>query len=121
MAVKMSDRVKPIIIKDVKTGDPKYTLEFNRKTIAAAERRGFVLDQIAARPLTGCQDLFHYAFLKNHRNISKETTDTLFDEIGGIEAEGLMERLIALYNDAIRSTNVDVDGEVKNAKYALEM
>ena len=120
MAVK-NERVKPIVIKDAKTGDPKYTLEFSRKTIATAERRGFVLDQISDRPLTGCQDLFHFAFLKNHRNISKETTDELFDELGGIEADGLMERLIALYNDGIRSTNMGADGEVTNAKYALEL
>ena len=120
MATK-SEKVRPIIIKDVKTGDPKYTLEFSRKTVAVAERRGFVLDQISDRPLTGCQDLFHFAFLKNHRNISKETTDELFDDLGGIEADGLMERLIALYNVAIRSTNIGADGEVKIAKYALEL
>ena len=120
MATK-NEKVKPIIIKDAKTGDPKYTLEFNRKTVATAERRGFVLDQLGERPLTGCQDLFYFAFIKNHKNISKETTDELFDELGGIEADGLMERLIALYNDAIRSTNVGADGEVKNARYALEL
>ena len=39
MATK-SEKVRPIIIKDVKTGDPKYTLEFSRKTVAVAERRG---------------------------------------------------------------------------------
>lgn len=120
MAEKIA-KVRPIIIKDAKTGDPKYTLEFSRKIVATAERRGFVLDQIGTRPLTGCQDLFHFAFLKNHRNISRETTDELFDELGGIESDGLIERLIALYNDAIRSTNVDADGDVKNARYALEL
>lgn len=117
----MNAKVKPIIIRDAKTGDPKYTLEFSRKTVAAAERRGFALDQIASRPLTTCQDLFHFAFLKNHRSISKETTDELFDDLGGIEAEGLIERLVALYNNAIRSTNVGNDGEVKNVKYALDL
>ena len=52
---------------------------------------------------------------------TNKTTDELFDDLGGIEADGLMERLIALYNDAIRSTNVGADGEVKNARYALEL
>ena len=120
MATK-NEKVKPIVIKDVKTGDPKYTLEFSRKTVATAERRGFQLDQIGDFPLTRCQELFYFAFLKNHRNLSKVPTDELFDDLGGIEAEGLVERLVALYNDAIRSTNVGADGEVKNAKYALEL
>lgn len=117
----MNAKVRPIVIKDTHTGEAKYTLEFSRKTVATAERRGFVLDQIGSRPLTGCQDLFYFAFIKNHKNISKETTDKVFDEVGGIEADGLIERLVALYNDAIRSTNVDADGEVKNAKYALDL
>ena len=43
MATK-NEKVKPIVIKDVKTGDPKYTREFSRKTGATAERRVVQLD-----------------------------------------------------------------------------
>ena len=114
-------RVKPIIIKDVETGEAKYTLEFNRKTVAMAERHGFKIDNIAAFPLTTCQDLFHHAFQMNHGGIDRRKTDELFDELGGIEAKGLVERLIELYNNAMRSTKIDDNGEVKNAKFALDL
>lgn len=116
-----SAKVKPIIIKDVETGEPKYTLEFNRKTVAMAERHGFKIDNLANFPLTTCQDLFHHSFQMNHGGIDKRKTDELFDELGGIEAKGLVERLIELYNSAMRSTKVDDDGEVKNARYALDL
>lgn len=117
----MKMRVKPIIIKDTETGEAKYTLEFNRKTVAMAERQGFKLDNLAAFPLTSCQSLFHYAFQMNHGGIDRRKTDELFDELGGIEAKGLVERLIELYNSAMRSTKIDDNGEVKNAKYALDL
>ena len=53
--------------------------------------------------------------------VSDKEYDELFDELGGIEAKGLVERLIELYNSAMRSTKVDENGEVKNAKYALDL
>lgn len=116
-----SAKVKPIIIKDVETGEPKYTLEFSRKAIEMAERQGFRLDQIVQFPLTGCQTLFYHAFKMHHGAIDKRKTDELFDELGGIEAKGLVERLVDLYNSAMRSTNIDDNGEVKNARYALDL
>lgn len=114
-------KVKPIIIKDAETGEAKYTLEFSRKTVAMAERQGFQLDQLSSFPLTGCQNLFHHAFAMHHGGIDKRKTDELFDELGGIEAKGLMERLLELYNSAMRSTKIDDNGEVKNGKYALDL
>lgn len=114
-------KVKPIIIKDAETGEAKYTLEFTRKAVVMAERQGFRLDQLGEFPLTACQSLFHYAFQKNHGGMDKRKTDELFDELGGIEAKGLIERLVELYNSAMRSTKIDENGEVKNAKYALDL
>lgn len=114
-------KVRPIVIKDTETGEAKYTLEFSRNTVAMAERQGFSLDHLKQFPLTGCQNLFHYAFQMHHRAIDRRKTDELFDELGGIEANGLMERLIELYNGAMRSTKIDDNGEVKNARFALDL
>lgn len=114
-------KVKPIIIKDAETGDAKYTLEFSRATVVKAERQGFRMDQLGEFPLTACQALFWYSFQMHHSGIDKRKTDEVFDEIGGIEAKGLMERLVDLYNAAMRSTKVDENGEVKNARYALDL
>lgn len=117
----MNAKVKPIIIKDTNTGEAKYTLEFSRATVVKAERQGFRLDQLGEFPLTTCQALFWHAFQMHHGGIDKRKTDEVFDEIGGIEAKGLMERLVELYNAAMRSTKIDDNGEVKNGKYALDL
>lgn len=113
-------KVQPIFIKDPETGEVKYTLEFNRKTVALAERRGFVLDNIGTYPLTACSDLFYWSLQMHHPRVSRDFADTMFDELGGIQTEGLMKRLVELYNQAMMSTKVE-DGDTKNSRFALEM
>lgn len=112
--------VKPLIIRDVKNNTPKYTLEFSRDSIAWAERRGFKVNEVADYPLTGVADLFFYAFRKNHKGITHDTTDEILADIGGWNAEGLLKRLMALYDAGMDSLNA-AGGEEKNVMYALEL
>lgn len=106
----------PILIKD-KDGSIKYTLEFTRRTVVFAERNGFILEDITKKPLTGLSDLFFYAFQAHHRGIRHDVTDEVLDEVGGLRAEGLVSRLIDLYNAACMPEQED--GGEKNAKLAL--
>lgn len=112
------EKVLPIIIKDNETGDVKYTLEFNRASVAFAENRGFRIDEIASFPLTGIQNLFYYSFRMHHKGVTKDTTDELLASFGGTNNEELIKRLFQLYNAGINSM---VDGTAKNAKFSLEM
>ena len=43
--------VKPIFVTDTETG-MEYTLEFNRESVAFAERRGFEINDVARFPMT---------------------------------------------------------------------
>lgn len=110
--------VKPLVIRDTEKNTPKYTLEFNRNSIVWAERRGFKIAEVTDFPVTGVSDLFFYAFRMHHKGITHDTTDEILQEIGGWNAEGLMKRLLALYDAGMDSLH---DGEAKNAKYALEL
>lgn len=113
-------KVKPLIIRDTEKNTPKYTLEFNRDSVAWAERRGFKVHEVADYPVTGVADLFFYAFRMHHKGITHDMTDAILAEIGGWNAEGLLKRLMALYDAGMDSLN-EAGGEEKNAKYALEL
>lgn len=90
--------IKPLVLHDTGTG-ADYTLEFSRDTVRWAEGRGFKLDDVGNFPMTKVYEFFWYAFRMHHKNISREKTDRIIDEWGGIEGipEGVLERLGQLY------------------------
>ena len=106
--------LKPVEIENPDTGK-KYTLTFTRETVKEAEGDGFKINEIDQYPLTRIPELFHYAFLANHEDITREETDELLDMIGGIAdmPEGLLKRLAQLYGNAFRSLTVNPRIKVK--------
>ena len=54
----------------------EYTLEFTRKSIETMERQGFVVGDIADKPMSTLPTLFAGAFLAHHRFVKKEVIDT---------------------------------------------
>lgn len=112
--------VKPLKILDKEKNTPMYTLEFSRESISWAERRGFKIHEVVDFPMTGTSDLFYYAFRKNHKGVTHDTTDAILADIGGWNAEGLLKRLMALYDAGMDSLTA-AGGEEKNSKYALEL
>lgn len=100
----MMNDVKPIYVTDTETG-MEYTLEFNRESVAFAERRGFEINDVARFPMTKAPELWFYAFRMHHKNVSRDRTDKLFDGIGGFN-EDILTRLGELYTapfDAMRN------------------
>lgn len=113
--------VKPIIIKDTEKKE-EYTLEFSRESVKFAEDRGFKLEDVGDFPMTKLPEFFYYAFRMHHPKMARANTDKiLFEELGGIP-EGLIERLIELYNQPFECLGVVSDGEErKNSKLIVEM
>lgn len=106
-------RIEPIIIKY--EDGIEYTLEFDRDTVAYAEKHGFKIDEVGDKPMTTVSDLFFYAFRKNHPTVKREKTDhILFEELGGV-TERILTRLIELYNVPYAALMRDEGGEQKNA------
>lgn len=106
--------LKPIEIENPDTGK-KYTLTFTRETVKEAEENGFVVNEIDQYPLTRIPELFHYAFIANHPDITRAETDELLDELGGIAdmPDGLLKRLASLYGNAFKSLTVNPRIKVK--------
>lgn len=111
-----SKRIDPVIIRDTETDEVLYTLDFNREVVAGAERRGFRLDSIGEFPLVSCQELFYWSTRMHHKGMRRDETDKLFVSLGGIEADGLIKRLLELYNQAITTTEAE-----RNPKLALQL
>lgn len=111
-----SKRIDPVIIRDTETDEVLYTLDFNREVVAGAERRGFRLDSIGEFPLVSCQELFYWSTRMHHKGMRRDETDKLFVSLGGIEADGLIKRLLELYNQAIATTEAE-----RNPKLALQL
>ncbi len=91
---KMND-VKPMKITDTNTG-MVYTLEFDKESVRYAESRGFNIEDVAKFPISKTEELFWYAFRKNHKKVDILKARQLLEGIGTLP-EDFMERLLSLY------------------------
>ena len=93
----------------------EYILEYNRQSVKTMESQGFVLEELAAKPMTMIPLLFQGAFIKNHRGIKRNLMDEIFEEIG--DKTALMEALMEMYAETLGSLT-DSNGE-GNATWAM--
>ena len=117
-----NEKVRPIVLHDEDDGRD-YTLEFDLESVRFAQQRKFDTDDLARYPVVAGEDLFYYAFRKNHKNISRDKTDKiLWEKLGGIGnlPDGFMERLILLYYDPINAVK-SAEEVGKNAGMTVEM
>lgn len=89
---------KSITITD-KISGKAYTLEFNRKSVEAMERQGFVVSEITNKPMTVLPALFRGAFMMHHPSVRRDAIDALFAKIS--DKSGLIEKLAEMYNEPI--------------------
>lgn len=110
--------VKPIVLK---TKDTEYTLEFNRESVKFAEMRGFIVEDVTNFPMLKVPELFFYAFRMHHKNVARDKTDKILDELGGLP-EGFVARLVELYSEPYNFLIESAEGEErKNSKWTVEM
>lgn len=117
-----SEKVRPIVLHDTEAGRD-YTLEFDLESVRFAQARGFDSDDIGKYPVIKTEELFYYAFRKNHKNVPKEKTDKIFwDKLGGFSGlpDGFVERLIMLYYDPINAVK-SAEETGKNGRMTVDM
>ena len=114
---KAAERPNPMRITDPDTNEV-YTLDFDRAGVKFAEQRGFKIMGIQDAPETAISDLFFYAFRKNHKNVARDKTDKILDDLNGLTTEEV-NRLQELYSASISSLNVD--GDRKNSRMKVEL
>ena len=107
--------MKPIILK---SKDTEYTLEFNKESVAFAEMRGFKIDDVSDFPMTKIPEIFFYAFRMHHKNVARDKTNKILEEMGGLP-EGFVARLVELYTAPF---DYLLEGEeTKNSEWTVEM
>lgn len=112
-------RVKPITVKY--EDGREYTLEFSRATVYFAEQRGFDINSVGTKLMTGLTDLFWYSFRMHHPKVTKQESDRiLFEDLKGL-SEDAIDRLIALYNAPFETLVSDEDDDEKNAKAKMDL
>lgn len=79
--------------------DKKYTLEFNRKTIRAMERQGFVLENMDSMPVNMIVMLYVNAFKMHHPNIDENLVDKIYASIPN--KKEFIDKLTELYTEPI--------------------
>lgn len=113
-------KVAPIKLTNPETGKT-YTLEYNRRTAAMAERDGLTLKMLteAEQIMNLYPLLFHYAFLMHHPTMKKADTEAiLYDELHGLTTEQIT-RLVELYAEPYNALVKEEDG--KNSKWSVEI
>lgn len=79
----------------------EYTLEFTRKSIETMERQGFVVGDIADKPMSTLPTLFAGAFLAHHRFVKKEVVDTIFTRL--TNKQEFIQKLAEMYSEPLES------------------
>jgi hypothetical protein len=98
-----------IILKD--SNGNEYRLEFNRKTVAAMESNGFVMNLEA--PNTMIDSLFYGAFQMNHKRIDREFVRKLWAQQRN--KEGLLTALVKEYQKPLEDLMAEPDGDPDDA------
>ena len=99
--------------------EKQYTLEYTLKTAAMAERDGFMIDMLGDKPATMIPLLFHWAFYRHHKGITKDMTAKIYKGIR--DKNGLVRALSDMYADAVNALiDADEDEEDQgNANWTL--
>ena len=86
--------------------DEEYVLEFSRNAVKQMEQQGFVLDQIADKPMTMVPLLVYGAFQKNNKGIKRTLVDEIYehitDKIGDGE-NGFIQALLEMYSETVNT------------------
>jgi hypothetical protein len=84
-----------------------YILEFSRTTAAQIEDQGFVLDQIAEKPVKMIPLLVYGAFLKHNRGIKRSLVDEIYANLigkaGDEETQGFIAVLAEMYAETVQT------------------
>ena len=79
--------------------DKKYVLEYTRNSIKEMERRGFVVEEVLAKPMSMLPDMFAGAFIANHPFVRRKLIDEIFEQFDN-KGE-LLDALAAMYSIVI--------------------
>lgn len=89
-----------------------YTLEFNRNSVKALERSGFNIAEIASKPVSTIETLFHGALKMHHPAINREKAMDIYDTLN--HKDELVSKVVELYGSVVEElTGAAEEAEVE--------
>ncbi len=89
-----------------------YTLEYTKNTVRQMERRGFVIEELATKPLTNFLDLFAGAFLSKHPQVKRDKIEEIYESLKG--RKKLISALTEMYTETIEYLIDDAESGEEN-------
>jgi len=95
--------------------DKDYTLEFTRRTITEMEKKGFVAQDVEAKPMSTLPALFAGAFLAHHRFVKQDVIDAIYAKM--THKDELIGKLAEMYNEPILALVEEPDENEGNVNW----
>ena len=78
-------------------------MEYTRNSVVEMERRGFVAEEVLAKPMVLLPELFAGAFIANHRFVSRKKIDEIFAQFDdkGELLNALAQMLTIVYEEFV--------------------
>lgn len=102
----------------IKTADGKdYMLAYDRNSCARMSRKGFKIEDVADKPVIGIPMLVAGAFIKFHPELTQAQIDAMWENVS--DKEGLLYKLIEMYQEPIDSLLEEPKDEAKNSTWEV--
>lgn len=95
--------------------DEHYILEFSRRTVAAMEGSGFVLQKVMDKPASMFPQLFSGAFAMHHPRIKEEKINEIYKVL--TDKDELMAALIESYQAPLNALFDEPEEETKKVHW----
>ena len=94
-----------------------YVLEYNRKSVEFMERQGFIISELATKPMLMLPMAFEGLFFKNHKNIKKSEIDEIYDQFKN--KESLISTIAEMLNETYNTLQSEPDGNEGNIDWKV--
>lgn len=95
----------------------EFILEYNRSAVAFIEQQGFVVSELAKKPMLMLPMAFSGLFFKNHKNIKQSEIDEIYDKFK--DKEKLISMIAEMLNETYTSLQNDPEEEEGNIDWKV--
>lgn len=94
-----------------------YVLEYNRKAVEFIERQGFIVSELAEKPMLMLPMAFEGLFFKNHKNINKSEIEEIFDKFK--DKNALISTIAEMLNETYNTLQSEPEGDEGNIDWKV--
>lgn len=102
---------------EFKYNSKDYVLEYNRKAVEYIERQGFVISQLAEKPMLMLPMAFEGLFFKNHKNVKKSEIDEIYDKFK--DKNALISTIAEMLNETYSTLQDDPEENEGNIDWKV--